>query len=100
MNNYHEYVTLPDYVVEKQKKGNISLTHFSDVLRFTLVYEYGGIWFDATIYQNGALYACIKDYEFFTLRDYDDKPYWTSFFVVGTKENVVSKFMMEIYHIY
>lgn len=100
MNNYYEYVTLPNYIIEKQKNGNISLTHFSDILRFTLLYKYGGIWFDATIFQSGDLYGCIKDYDFFTLRGYNDKPYWTSFFVASAKGNIVSKFMMEFYYIY
>ena len=86
--------------MKSKKNGNISLTHFSDILRFTLLYKYGGIWFDATIFQSGDLYDCIKDYDFFTLRGYNDKPYWTSFFVASAKGNIVSKFMMEFYYIY
>ena len=48
--NYKEYVRIPEWVEEKYRKGIISKTHFSDLLRFFLLAEYGGIWLDASIY--------------------------------------------------
>ncbi|EJX07896.1 capsular polysaccharide synthesis protein [gut metagenome] len=46
--NCNEYLKLPDLMWEKQEKGTISLTHFSDLARMYLLKEYGGIWVDAT----------------------------------------------------
>lgn len=46
--NCNEYLKLPDFVWEKQKKGIISLTHLSDIARMYLLKEYGGIWADVT----------------------------------------------------
>ena len=47
--NISKYVQLPDFIMEKFKKGIISFTHFSDLLRISLLAEYGGIWLDSTV---------------------------------------------------
>lgn len=48
--NFHNYTTIPDYIIDKWKKGLISNTHFSDLLRLNLLFENGGIWIDSTVY--------------------------------------------------
>ncbi len=48
--NYKSYVNLPEWLVIKKDKGLISKTHFSDILRFRLLAEHGGIWLDSTFY--------------------------------------------------
>lgn len=48
--NYEKYVKFPDYIIKKFKKGIITFTHFSDLLRVELLSMYGGIWCDATLY--------------------------------------------------
>lgn len=53
--NIAQYVTLPDFIWDKYRKGIISHTHFSDILRFALLTEYGGVWIDATILLTGNL---------------------------------------------
>ena len=47
--NYTEYVTLPEYIVEKYRKGRIPGALFSDMLRLELLIKYGGTWIDATV---------------------------------------------------
>ena len=53
--NYAEYVDIPSWVIEKRKKGIITNTHFSDILRLSLLSKYGGLWLDATFYCCGSL---------------------------------------------
>ena len=48
--NWKNYADIPDYIIEKVEKGIITLTHFSDILRMSLVSEHGGLWLDATIF--------------------------------------------------
>lgn len=48
-NNIQNYVDLPPYILNKMKKGKISITHYSDIIRFNLLKEFGGLWVDATI---------------------------------------------------
>ena len=52
INNYKQYVAIPPHIEQKMAKGQITITHFSDILRFALLKEYGGWWLDATIYVN------------------------------------------------
>lgn len=49
-NNYSKYVSVPEKVCKKLQHGLITITHFSDILRFALLKKYGGFWLDATIY--------------------------------------------------
>ena len=47
--NMWDYVSMPDFIKEKYKKGIISRTHFSDLLRLELLITYGGTWIDSTV---------------------------------------------------
>lgn len=48
--NYKNFVNIPEWVIERFKKGAISKTHFSDILRLALLAQHGGMWLDATFY--------------------------------------------------
>lgn len=43
-----KYVAIPNYILQKRKSGCIPEALFSDLLRSSLLYCYGGIWMDAT----------------------------------------------------
>ena len=47
--NMAEYVQFPDFVLDKWKKGQITHTHMTDLLRLELLIRYGGMWIDATV---------------------------------------------------
>lgn len=49
-NNYSDYIDIPQYIIEKWKKGIITHTHFSDILRTYLLCQHGGTWIDATVW--------------------------------------------------
>ncbi len=68
--NLYDYVDFPDFIKEKYKKGIISNTHFSDLIRLELLTKYGGTWIDATVY-------CTA---------YPDYAFNTPLFVFKTKE--------------
>ncbi len=88
-NNFGEYVSFPPFIMEKFQKGNFSITHFSDILRFALLSQYGGLWLDATIFVSNDLKEYIKtlDVDFFTVKqgkynkDYFNVSYnrWSNF---------------------
>jgi hypothetical protein len=48
--NFAEFVNIPEHILQKWKDGKISKTHFSDVLRISLLSLYGGCWIDSTVY--------------------------------------------------
>jgi hypothetical protein len=50
MDNVGDYITLPQWIIDRYVNEQMSDTHLSDILRFGLLYRYGGMWLDATYY--------------------------------------------------
>jgi len=48
--NLKTYTSLPDYIHDKHKKGYIQAPQFTDIIRTYLLYTYGGLWFDSTVF--------------------------------------------------
>ena len=85
--NLTDYVQMPEYIMEKVKKGYITFTHLSDLIRVELLYRYGGTWMDATLlatapidnsWMNG-VFGTVKVHPLSegTISDYR----WTSFYM-------------------
>lgn len=51
--NYHEWLTLPQHIIEKRRRGLIPDASFSDLLRLELLIRYGGLYMDATVLCTG-----------------------------------------------
>lgn len=47
--NYKEYITLPEHIMDKMKRGIIPQALFSDLVRLELLIKYGGVWMDSTV---------------------------------------------------
>lgn len=67
--NFADYCEIPEFIIDKWKRGTISHTHFSDILRLALLIQNGGLWIDATAYFTGELPNYICDGDFFIYRD-------------------------------
>ena len=48
--NYYELTDINDKIIKAFNMGKISIQTFSDILRFNLLKNNGGVWIDATIY--------------------------------------------------
>lgn len=48
-NTIKNYINIPEYIWDMNKKGVIKSAHMSDIIRISLLTKYGGIWVDATI---------------------------------------------------
>lgn len=88
--NIRNYIKLPDFVYQKLGEGKISFAFFSDILRMSLLAEYGGIWCDATIYLMDSPEEEMRNYEFYTVKGRRDKTYvsenrWSGFFIKAPK---------------
>ena len=66
--NYHKYVNIPPYIIQKVQKKAISLTHFSDILRVYLLEQYGGCWLDSTLFINTSVNAQSNNSEFWSFK--------------------------------
>lgn len=91
-NNYRNYLDVPKEIVKKVDEGKISFTNFSDILRFGLLSNYGGVWIDSTMF--------VCDYIF---NEFDDAIFnscyrnhgWSSFFM-GGKPNKLFSFVYDL----
>lgn len=60
-----EWISLPDYIIDKWKKGAITHAAFSDICRVELLYQHGGVWLDATDFVTAPLPEFIMNEDFF-----------------------------------
>lgn len=58
--NVNQYCHIPSYIYDKVKNGTISFTHFSDIVRVTLLAEHGGMWIDSTCWIAREVTADVK----------------------------------------
>lgn len=73
--NYADYISLPDYVIAKWQKGQITDTHFSDIVRIHALARYGGCWIDATCYLTAPVPQRILQAPLFLFRTHGEFSY-------------------------
>lgn len=66
--NWKDYATLPEYIIKKLYEKKITLTHFSDILRMSLLSAHGGLWLDATIFVSRKIPEEYFSLPYFTVR--------------------------------
>ena len=93
--NLADFINIPKDITEKYKKNELTAAHYSDIIRFSLLYQYGGIWMDATLFVSP--YATVEMFEgdFFSLNHpptYGEQMErtsgdfkWSGFFLAGQK---------------
>lgn len=64
--NYAEYVNIPKYIIEKFERKVITITHLSDIIRFSLLAEHGGLWIDSTIFFSEKMPKCVFEKTYFS----------------------------------
>lgn len=99
-NNITEYVDIPQYIYEKIGEKKMTLTHFSDILRENLLYKYGGIWMDATIYMTAPFSKEMYEYEYYSIKGAFEEWEWTGFFQAAGKGNVFAKAVSHLFNCY
>ena len=63
-----QHITLPGYILEKWRAGRIRPAHFADICRVELLWEYGGVWADATDWFSADLPDWLWAEDFFVYR--------------------------------
>ena len=108
--NLADFINIPIDITEKYKKKELSAAHYSDIIRFSLLYQYGGIWMDATLFVSP--YATLEMFEgdFFTLNHPPLQPEkmertvgdfkWAGFFLAGKKGKLYFKHIRDLYLYY
>lgn len=104
--NFSKYVQLPQYILQRLEAGYISITNFSDILRFALLTKYGGLWIDSTCLVTYPL-PNLSDSLFFTSKQqkkHDDNRFvshyrWASY-LVGGRSLCIFKNMRDLFYEY
>ncbi len=104
--NYKDFVNIPEYVVRKMERGMLSVTAFSDILRFTLLARYGGLWVDATCYV-AALLPDLSSADFYTSKQNKPNDYryvsryrWASYLIGGKPGHKIFLNMRDLFFAY
>ena len=104
--NVKDYVTIPDYIYKKIEEKKITLTQFSDILRVNLLYDYGGIWLDSTIYMTKEFSSEIYTKGFYTIHHGQRADYhickgkWTGFCMAAGKNNILFRNLKDLFNQY
>lgn len=101
----HNYITIPEIIQLRLNDGAITRTHFSDIVRFELLKEHGGIWIDSTVLVNENFKEILTQFQsFITLNHENYNPYtaitegrWTSFFIGMPKGSALAQFMSDAF---
>ncbi len=89
--NYKDYVSIDERIVEKVKNGKFKFAHLADLVRLKLLEQFGGLWLDSTI----LLTANINESFFHNFFSVKSKPIdndsvseyrWCSFVLGGGKK--------------
>ena len=64
-----KYVILPKTIIQKYDDGKISDAALSDLIRFSLLEHFGGLWLDATVLLTGKIPENIINSDFFAFQD-------------------------------
>lgn len=104
--NYSDYVEIPKYIMQKFSDGIISLASFSDILRFELLYKYGGIWLDSTYYFTDEIQREVYEKSFFSISNpygrkwVVTKDIWSISFMAMTQHHPIAEYMREAFRVY
>lgn len=104
--NVRKYADIPEFIFEKVEKKDITLTHFSDILRAQLLYQHGGIWMDSTLFMREPFNEEIYNYPVYTIHHGQRSNYhvckgkWTGFFWASGKGNPLFGFLSQAFYKY
>lgn len=104
--NIDDYLNLPEYITRKYNQGIITNAQFSDILRMSLLSEYGGLWIDATVFVPKKIPEEVFYNEYYTCKrhtkktNYVSKYRWTSFVNGCQKGCIIQKVMADLFLAY
>lgn len=108
-NNYKNYTNISDKLIDKLKKGKISFTAWSDIVRFNILSLHGGYWIDSTVMVSPIFNNFIQGKQnnsFITLNektpDYHNISFskWTIWFIGGIAHYNLFEYINMFYNIY
>jgi hypothetical protein len=102
MDNVGDYITLPQWVIDRYVNEQMSDTQLSDILRFGLLYRYGGLWLNSTYYAAAPIPAeLLTGHSFYSVKVsvpmwFQDiaQGRWLANFLAGEAGNPVFRYLL------
>lgn len=106
--NYSDYISLPDHILERVSKGQMSITALSDILRVTLLARYGGFWIDSTVFVSGEFPEEFLMWNYYSQKMFDPvkwcheacKGRWCGFMMAGSRNNIIFRYIRDAYYLW
>ncbi len=68
MHTVHDFIHIPQYILDKFHQNIIPPAHFTDYIRVALLAKYGGTWIDATIFLSESIPNTLLKEDFFAYK--------------------------------
>ncbi len=104
--NYNEYFTIPDYILQKHEEGKIMLQHICDLMVISILAEHGGFFTGATVWWSQDATDELLRTPFYTCRAVSERPFfasrsrWVGYVLAGRKDFPLFAFTQECLHEY
>lgn len=107
--NFERYTNIPNYICDKLKDGEITFTLWSDIIRYNLLFNNGGLWIDSTVIVSDEAKKYLNQLEgqpYISLCNIkDDYRYisnnkWVSWLVGGERNYDLFRFMVSFFNVY
>lgn len=94
-----QYASLDPSIMRKVHDGKITITTLSDIVRFAVLKEHGGMWMDATMYLTADLSDDVRRYTFYSIPNHQSAPTrnWTGYFMGGKQGNPLFSYMLQAF---
>ena len=97
--NWRDYVSIPDYLVEKYRKGIMPTAMFTDLIRLELLIKYGGSWIDSTVLCAGGYDPELLDADIF-MYQYGKGQGLSNWFITSCTNNPMLMVIRDVLHQY
>jgi len=98
-NSWRDYITIPDYLVEKYEKGVMPASMFTDLIRLELLIKHGGTWIDATVLCSGEYDPRYFDSDIFFYQ-YRKSGGLSNWFITSCSNNPMLMVIRDVLHAY
>lgn len=104
--NVDSFVQIPEIIKKKVEMKEISVTEYSDIIRASLLAEFGGLWIDSTVLVTQPISDGIFNRDFFTIKNEEDRKdplfyisvahlRWTTYVMGGRPGNPLFVYMRD-----
>ena len=104
--NYRQYFTIPEHILQKHKEGKIALQHICDLMVMSILAAEGGVFTGATVWWSQDVGEDFLRTPFYVCRAVTDSKYlmsrsrWVGYFLAGNKEFPLFSFVRDCLHEY